>query len=92
MENNREMINKSVGIVAEFDPFHLGHRYLLRAVRRAFPVKKVTSSHGKGRTEILSDAPLDEAALRDALTAAGYTVTAVRTEPYERRGLSRLRK
>ena len=62
------------------------------AVRRAFPVKKVTSSHGKGRTEILADAPLDEAALRDALTAAGYTVTAVRTEPYERRGLSRLRK
>ena len=62
------------------------------AVRRAFPVKKVTSSHEKGRTEILSDAPLDEAALRDALTAAGYTVTAVRTEPYERRGLSRLRK
>ena len=62
------------------------------AVRKAFAVKKVTSSHGKGRTEILSDAPLDEAALRDALTAAGYTVMAVRTEPYERRGLSRLRK
>ena len=62
------------------------------AVRSALNVKKVTSSHGKGRTEILSDTPLDEAALRDALTAAGYTVTAVRTEPYERRGLSQLRK
>lgn len=37
MENHREMINKSVGVVAEFDPFHLGHRCLLRAVRAAFP-------------------------------------------------------
>ncbi|MCD8085838.1 MAG: nucleotidyltransferase family protein, partial [Clostridiales bacterium] len=26
-----------VGIVAEFDPFHRGHAYLLRQVRDAFP-------------------------------------------------------
>lgn len=30
------------------------------AVRRAFPVKKVSSSHTKGKTEIISEAPLDE--------------------------------
>lgn len=29
-------------------------------VRRAFPVKKVMSSHTKGRTEILAEAPIDE--------------------------------
>ena len=34
------------------------------AVRRAFPVKKVTSSHVKGETVILSEQALDAAALR----------------------------
>ena len=29
------------------------------AVRGAFPVKKVTSSHSKGETVILSEEPLD---------------------------------
>ena len=33
------------------------------AVRRAFHVKKVESSHGKNRTRILAEEPLDEAAL-----------------------------
>ena len=34
------------------------------AVRGAFPVKKVASSHYKGETVILSEQALDEAALR----------------------------
>lgn len=34
-EENRPC--RAVGIVAEFDPFHLGHRYLLDRVREAFP-------------------------------------------------------
>lgn len=34
------------------------------AIRRAFPVKKVTSSHSKGRTEILVEEPLEEELLR----------------------------
>lgn len=44
------------------------------AVRKAFPVRKVSSSHKKGVTEILSDAPLDPDALRAAIDATGYTV------------------
>ena len=43
------------------------------AVRGAFPVEKVTSSHSKGETVILSQAPLDENALRTAIDATGYT-------------------
>lgn len=58
------------------------------AVRRAFPVKKVTSSHTKGRTEILAEAPLDEEALRAAVSAAGYRVTGVAVEPWEKKGWS----
>lgn len=62
------------------------------AVRRAFPVKKVTSSHRKGETEILSEAPLEEARLREVIGATGYTVSSVRQEPWERKGFSLFRR
>ena len=62
------------------------------AVRRAFPVKKVSSSHAKGKTEIISQEPLDEEKLKAAVSTTGYTVTAVKTEPYEKKGFSLLRK
>ncbi len=57
------------------------------AVRRAFRVKKVTSSHGKGETVILSEQPLDEAALRAAVDATGYRVLSLKREQYEKKGL-----
>ena len=42
------------------------------AVRKAFPVKKVTSSHSKGETVILSEQPLEEAAVRAAISASCF--------------------
>ena len=43
------------------------------AIRNAFPgVSKVRSSHRKGRTEIRSETPLDETALRAAVERCGY--------------------
>lgn len=56
-------------------------------VRSRFPVQKVTSSHTRGETVILSDKPLDEEALRTAIGATGYTVTASEVRPYEKKGL-----
>lgn len=56
-------------------------------VRNKFSVQKVTSSHTKGETVILSEQPLDQQALRDAIAATGYTVTAVDVHPYEKKGL-----
>ena len=56
------------------------------AVRKAFPVKKVTSSHTKGKTEI-AEAELDEDALRAAISATGYEVGEIRKEPWEKKGL-----
>ena len=50
-------------------------------------MKKVTSSHTKGETVILSEQPLDQQALRDAIAATGYTVKAVDAHPYEKKGL-----
>ena len=56
-------------------------------VRKTADVKKVTSSHTKGETVILSEQPLDQQALRDAIAATGYTVTAMDAYPYEKKGL-----
>ena len=56
-------------------------------IRTAFPVEKVSSSHSKGETVILSQAPLDENALRAAIDATGYTAGEIRAAPYERKGL-----
>ena len=39
------------------------------AVRRAFPVKKVTSSRSKKETTVIAETELDEAALREAIRA-----------------------
>ena len=54
-------------------------------IRGAFPVKKVSSSHSKGRTEILSDQPLKEEELKAAVEATGYAVKAVHAEPWEKK-------
>ena len=43
------------------------------AIRAAFSVEKVSSSHSKGETVILSKEPLGENALRAAINATGYT-------------------
>lgn len=56
-------------------------------IRRAFSVEKVSSSHTKGETVILSREPLDEAALRTAIDATGYTAGEIRAAPYERKRL-----
>ena len=43
------------------------------AIRRAFNVKKVTSSHSKGETVVLSEEPLDEEKLRAAIKETAMT-------------------
>ena len=57
------------------------------AVRRACAVKKVRSSHTKGETVVISEQALDEQALREAIGATGYTVSDIRQERWEKRGL-----
>lgn len=63
--------------------------HINETVRRQFAVKKVSSSHSKGITEILSETPLEEDALRNAINATGYTVRSVTTEAYVKKGLFR---
>lgn len=58
------------------------------AIRAAFTVKKVTSSHKEGKTRILTEYPISEGELRRVLDQTGYRVLSVSTEPYEPHGFS----
>lgn len=62
------------------------------AVRKAFTVKKATSSHSKGRTEIIAEVPVDEAKLKGIIEETGYKVLSIHTEPYEKKGFSLFRR
>ena len=63
------------------------------ASRSHFPVKKVSSSHSKGRTVIRSQEALDQAQLRQVIDATGYKALDVVSRPVEKRGLlGRLKK
>lgn len=57
------------------------------AIRKAFPVKKVESSHGKNRTVVLTAEPIDEEALKAVINRTGYAALRVQSEPYEKKGL-----
>lgn len=57
------------------------------AVRKAFPVKKVSSSRGKNETTVISEGELDEAALRSVIAATGYEVGRIQKEPWAKKGL-----
>ena len=63
------------------------------AIRAAFAVKWVSSSHTKGETAILSEAPLDVEKLKQTVNATGYTFVSSFEERVEKKGfLSRLLK
>jgi copper chaperone CopZ len=57
------------------------------AVRNAFSVKKVTSSHTKGQTVILTELDIDDDTLRKVIDKTGYTVVSITKEPYVKKGV-----
>jgi len=56
------------------------------AIRDRFAVEKVTSSHKKNETIILTEMPIEDESLRATITAMGYTVGSITREPYEKKG------
>lgn len=58
------------------------------AIRKDFDVKKVSSSHKKGITEIISETAPDETAVKNAVDKTGYKVISVKSEPYEKKRFS----
>ena len=54
--------------------------HMNKAIKQAFGVKKVASSHQKNKTIILSIEPLDRAKLEAVVTEAGYVFQGVSSE------------
>ena len=52
------------------------------AVRKAIPVKKVSSSHTKGETLIITEGRPNEELIRKAINDTGYTVLSVESQPF----------
>lgn len=61
--------------------------HINEAVRNAFRVKKVTSSHTKKQTVILAEQDIPEEELNNVVAKAGYEAISVNSEPYEKKGL-----
>ena len=57
------------------------------AIRKAFTVKKVTSSHKKNQAVIIAEHILHEDELKKALEPTGYQVLAVKSEVYQKKGI-----
>ena len=57
------------------------------AIRDRFAVEKVTSSHKKKETVVLTEMPIEDESLRATITAMGYKVGEITREPYEKKGL-----
>ncbi len=61
--------------------------HINEAVRNAFQVKKVTSSHTKKQTVIIAEKDISEQELKSVVAKAGYDAVSVNSEPYMKKGL-----
>lgn len=55
------------------------------AIRAAFPVKKVSSSHTKGETVMLLENAPSEEEIRTVIDKTGYVFGGMTCEPYEKK-------
>ena len=56
-------------------------------IRKSFPTRKITCSHGKKQAVILSETSLDADQLRKAIADCGYGVGKIEEEEYVKKGL-----
>ena len=77
-----------VKITAQVEGMHCGmcEAHVNGVVRRAFPVRKVSSSHARGETVIIAEQCIDDERLRKAIGDAGYKVTSIIHDACEERG------
>ena len=61
-------------------------------VRKTMKVKKITSSHSKGETVIISEEKPDMAVLSCEIEKTGYKVLSSETEDYEKKGFGLFKK
>ena len=61
--------------------------HINEAVRNAFEVKKVSSSHTKKRAVIIAEQDIPEQEVKNVVAKAGYNAVSVSSKPYEKKGL-----
>lgn len=83
-----------VKTTVKIDGMMCGHceAHVNETVRNNFKVKKVTSSHADGVTEIISESPIDETKLREKIGATGYKVLDVTSKEEGKKGFSFFKK
>ena len=57
------------------------------AIRKKFPLKKVTSSYTKNETVIITEEDIDNKKLAEAVNATGYRLKNILKEPYKKKGI-----
>lgn len=57
------------------------------AIRKAWDIKKVTSSHKESKTVIISENDIVDDELTNVIEKTGYKLIAVKREPYEKKGI-----
>lgn len=70
------------GLVCDMCDAHMND-----AIRKALKVKKVTTSHAKGETVIITENELTRRDIEKAISETGYRILSMKTEPYEKKGL-----
>lgn len=56
-------------------------------IRKNFVVKKVTSSHSKNETKIISENPISIEELKEVINKTGYIILDYRIEDYEKKNI-----
>ena len=81
---------KMVKVIAKVEGMACGmcEAHVNEAVKKAFVVKEVTSSHKDNVTEIIVESPIDEVKVKEVIEAEGYTVLGVSTEEYKKKRFS----
>ena len=76
-------------ITLEVEGMHCGmcETHVNDVVRRVEGVKKVKSSHIKGRTVVVAEDGMNAALIKEAIAKQGYGVGRIETQPYEKHGL-----
>lgn len=54
-------------------------------IRQNFKIQKVTSSHKKGLTQVISQNELDTELIKKVIEATGYTVNSIESSEYEKK-------
>lgn len=57
------------------------------AIRNAWQVKKVTSSHKDNQTVIIAENDISDEELAEIIEKTGYKLVSITREPYEKKGL-----